>query len=497
MSRETCSRYIRARNTNPAWVLLAAHRAPLVLGCLKPMFEENQGEIAWEDAIQHLAGAFSEYANAEEFELPDGDFIQAARKELRAWLKRGLVVERDGRLLATDSLQKAFLFMEGLEDKGMTSTASRLATVQREIENLEAQLNPARASRAAHLKKRIAALENELEMVERGEFEVLTGSRAQEGIREVYQLAISLRADFRRVEDSYREADRQLRHAIMGSEQDRGSIVDSLLDGHEDLLKTAEGQVFDGFYEQLHHRVEIDEMKARLKVILDHTAAGEALNRRQRTELSMLISNLIQESTRVIQARARGERDVRSFVKTGLANEHHRVGALLNELFEAAAAIDWSIAAVRRRPSTLPPIAIAAPSLPLIERLRFKEREAGESGDLDLTESSTGPGDFGEEFWHAFAALDRQALFDATVALLKRSGHPLTLRHLAEALPPTHDLETLGFWLGMAREAEVPFGGETEVIDISDQEGAFTRFCVPRVALNPLAAEKINPESLG
>ena len=38
---------------------------------------------------------------------------------------------------------------------------------------------------------------------------MLDGLQAEEGIREVYQLAISLHADFRRVEDSYREADRR------------------------------------------------------------------------------------------------------------------------------------------------------------------------------------------------------------------------------------------------------------------------------------------------
>lgn len=478
-------------------MLVAARRAPLVLGCLKPMFEENQGEIAWEDAIQHLAGVFAEHANSEEFELPDSDFIQAARKELRAWLKRGLVVERDGHLLATDSLQKAIQFVDGLEEKVMTSTASRLATVQREIEGLEAKLNPTRASRVAHLEKRIAAMGKELEQVKRGEFEVLSGPRAQEGIREVYQLALSLRADFRRVEDSYREADRQLRQTIMGSDQNRGSVLDSLLDGHDALLQTPEGQVFDGFYEQITQAVELDEMKTRLKTILDHASAMEALNRRQKTELRWLVPSLVRESERVIQARARGERDVRGFIKTGLANEHHRVGSLLNEIFEAATEIDWSVAAVRRNPSPLPPIAISIPSLPLIQRLRFKEGLADESGDLDLTESPAHLDDMEEDFWAAFAALDRQALFVSTLDLLGRSDRKFTLGQLAEALPPTHDLETLSYWLGMAREADTPFSSENETIDIHDPEGNLTRFLAPLITLDASSMQNLNPESLG
>jgi hypothetical protein len=88
------------------------------------------------------------------------------------------VVERDGRLIATDALQKVFHFLASLDDEHMTSTASRLATVQREIENLEARLNPDRSKRADYLRKRIANMEAELARVKKGEFEVIGGARA-------------------------------------------------------------------------------------------------------------------------------------------------------------------------------------------------------------------------------------------------------------------------------------------------------------------------------
>ncbi len=48
VSKEICRKYIRIRNTHATWGLLAARRAPLVLSCLKPPFDESQGEILWE-----------------------------------------------------------------------------------------------------------------------------------------------------------------------------------------------------------------------------------------------------------------------------------------------------------------------------------------------------------------------------------------------------------------------------------------------------------------
>jgi hypothetical protein len=65
-------------------------------------------------------------ANDSEFDLGD-DHPLSARRELRQWLKRGLIVERGGKILATDAFQRSLKFLESLEDQTMTSTASRLA----------------------------------------------------------------------------------------------------------------------------------------------------------------------------------------------------------------------------------------------------------------------------------------------------------------------------------------------------------------------------------
>lgn len=115
MTPETTRRFVRLRRGNVSWGLLASRRAPLVVGCLRPLFEENQNELRWEDAVEKLAEIFAEHANHEEFAIAPGEQAATARSELRDWLKRGLVVEREGRLIATDALQKAFDFIAGLE----------------------------------------------------------------------------------------------------------------------------------------------------------------------------------------------------------------------------------------------------------------------------------------------------------------------------------------------------------------------------------------------
>lgn len=50
-TRQRTENYISAKNQHPAWILLATRRAPLVLSCLKTLFEKSHDGIPLEEAI--------------------------------------------------------------------------------------------------------------------------------------------------------------------------------------------------------------------------------------------------------------------------------------------------------------------------------------------------------------------------------------------------------------------------------------------------------------
>ncbi|MGP9765546.1 DUF3375 domain-containing protein [Halomonas sp. AOP13-D3-9] len=488
--------YIAARKQHPAWLLLASPRAPLVLGCLTSLFEFSEDGIAEADALEALSQMLGRYAEQDEYAIdPDNTRLQAGR-ELRQWIRRGLVTERGQRLYATDALSSAIQFIDSLDNRIMTSTASRLSVVQREIENLEVGLNPNPESRKASIRRKIQQLESELADAEAGHVPVLAEAEAVERIREVFNLATGLRADFRRVEDSWREADRSLRQSIMSEKYHRGDIVDRLLDGQEALLDTPEGRVFDSFLQQLRQTAALDMMRQQLRTILVHPAAEKALNRLQQQDLKLLRMRLILESQAVLQARARSEKDVKGFIKTGLAAEHHRVGQLLNDIFNTAQALDWQRQKVRRSDvASLPPLGFALGNLSVVERLRFKTLENEQDEVLNLDQQASDLSDIEAEFWDSLDGLDRDALVQETLALLAAEGRPLTLAELAERLPPSHDLETLALWLGMAREAGIEIAGpETQELVLTDKEQCDWLFRVPMVTLSEQALSGIEWE---
>ncbi|ARU59586.1 hypothetical protein OLMES_5607 [Oleiphilus messinensis] len=484
-AQQRTQKYISARKQHPAWLLLASPRAPLVLGCLTSLFEMTEDGIAEEDALQALSAMLLEYADQDDYDIDSNNTRLLAGRELRKWIKSRLVIERGQRIYATDALSTAIQFIESLDNRIMTSTASRLSVVQREIESLEEGLNPSKESRIASLRRKIKALELELEDAEAGNISVLSGEDAVERIREVYGLATGLRADFRRIEDSWREADRELRQSIMSESYHRGDIVDRLLNGQEALLNTPEGRVFDSFQQQLRQSIELDNMRLRLRNILSHPSAAKALKHSQLVDLKWLHLKLVRESQSVLQARTRSERDVKGFLKTGLAAEHHRVGALLNEILHAALELDWQRQKVRRAESTLPPVGFALGTIPVNERLRFKSLENESDEELDLSTTEANLNEIGDDFWEAFEGLDREAAIQETLTLLISEGRPMTIAELADKLPPAHDLETFALWLGMAREAGIDVhDSEKQSFELRDDEYRRWLFELPLVALS-------------
>lgn len=499
LGQQRTHKYLHARQQNPAWLLLASRRAPLMLSCLEALFEHQRDGVPFDHAVQALAEMLAAHANQPDFEIDAADITTQARRELRDWIRRALVTEREGRIHETDALKTALRFVAQLDQRVMTSTASRLAVVQREIDNLATALDPNPQSRADQIERRIEDLQQQLAQVRAGRLPLLTEAQAVENIREVYALATSLRADFRRVEDSWRAADRTLRQAILSAQQHRGAVVDQLLDGHASLLNTQEGRVFESFQQQLDNQSELTEMRARIRHILNHPAAAQALDDLEHSALRLLVQQLIKEAKVVQAVRARSEREVSQFLKTGQAAESQRVGQLLNDILQQALEIDWQRQAVRRQPTPLPPLGVALGSLALIERLRIKSLDsASPEAALLLTTHYADLDHIEAEFWQAFEGLDRQALLAQTLALLEQRGQPMTLAALAEALPPgAHDLEALTLWLLVAQEAGLAGDAaqqpEQEHLTTTDPQhpAQHWRFSVPRVLLDAAAVRGV------
>ena len=123
----------------------------------------------------------------------------------------------------------------------------------------------------------------------------------------------------------------------------------------------------------------------------------------------------------------------------------------------------------------------------------MKDISTDESDDLDFRSQSVDLDDVDDELWRALAGLDRQDLAARTVEAVVAAGTSLTMAELADALPPTHDLETLSVWVEMAHQAELDVDDHRhESIDVDPDDGPPLRFRVPLVRFEPdVLAERV------
>lgn len=480
--------YAMLREQHESWRLLNAHRSPLILACAEQLFTGRHKPVTMAQAIELLADSFTKFRNDPNMQIGEKDPYKLARKEWREWLKRGLIVERDKEVFATNALERVLQFVKNLaEDSIMTSTASRFATVKDRLNHVATHLDENQQRREFALRQQIDDLKAQLAKVEQGIIEVMDEQQAQEAIKDIYQLSMSLLGDFRRVEDSYRQADLKLRERVIKDDVHRGDVVNSLLATREALLSTTEGQVFYGFNQQLQQRHELKKMQQQIKSILQHPSAKFALDNHQASDFRWLTLLLNKEAQQVNRAKERSEKDVRNFLQTGLASEQHRVGELLKQIFSTALDIDWQPQTQRKADSVLPPIAISLDNLTLIERLAIKEIKAQSSHQLELNtpQQNVTLDDLDSSFWQALDGLDRQAWFTKTLAVLKSSPTPLTLAQLTQQLspPPKYDLEAIAMWLELAYQAEASFSSEYEMLVLTDEDNRHWQFRVPTVSL--------------
>ena len=150
LNQQRTQKYLHAREQHPAWLLLASRRAPLMLSCLEAVFEHQRDGVPFDAAVQALADMLAAHANDPDFEVNAEDVATQARHELREWIRRALITEREGRVFETDALKTALRFAAQWDHRMMTSTASRLAVVQRESTTWQPHSTPTRKA-APHI----------------------------------------------------------------------------------------------------------------------------------------------------------------------------------------------------------------------------------------------------------------------------------------------------------------------------------------------------------
>lgn len=252
--------------TSPAWRLLRARNAPLVLAFLGRHFvEDNAGARPQSE----LAEALDDLLHAVNHRLPEGERYPAAPVTYlddwsapdAGWLRRFYPAGSDEvHYDATPALEKAYAWVGGLRARPSIGTESRLHTL---VELLRQMVHGAEAdpqARLVELRRRRAELDAEIADVEAGRLSLMEGAALRERYQFFSSTARELLADFREVEENFRALDRAARERIATWEGGKGELLAHLVEDRSDIAGSDQGRSFQAFYDFLLSQDRQDEL---------------------------------------------------------------------------------------------------------------------------------------------------------------------------------------------------------------------------------------------
>jgi hypothetical protein len=244
------------RAGNPAWRLLRADNAPLVLSFLGRVFvEDNVRDISASQLINRLDDEL--YALNER--LGEGTYPKSAKAYLddwaapdAGWLRKFYPPDSDEpHYDATPAVERAVAWVRNLRDRSFVGTESRLNTIFELLRQLVFGSETDADTRLAELHRRRHETDLEIAAVEGGDFAVLDPTSQRDRYQQFAETARALLADFREVEANFRLLDRGLRERITTWDGSKGQLLDEVVGDRSSITDSDQGRSFQAFYDLL------------------------------------------------------------------------------------------------------------------------------------------------------------------------------------------------------------------------------------------------------
>ncbi len=269
------------RRHSPAWRLLRADNAPLVLSFLGQVFvEENVRSISAAD----LAGRLDDELHTLNSRLGDGAFPKSAKAYLDdwagsevGWLRKYYPAGSDEpHFDATPAVEKALGWLESLQARSFVGTESRLNTVFELLRQMAFGAETDPDVRIGELMRRRNEIESDIERLRAGHLDVLDDAAQRDRYQQFSSTARELLADFREVEDNFRRLDRELRERIAGWSGSKGELLDDVLGNRASISDSDQGRSFHAFYDFLLSTSKQSEFTELLERVQSLAAIGPA-----------------------------------------------------------------------------------------------------------------------------------------------------------------------------------------------------------------------------
>ena len=272
------------RDNSPAWRLLRADNAPLVLSFLHRVFvAENVRSISVTELARRLDDEL--YAlNQREADQREGERGRRYPKAAKAYLDDWAAPEAgwlrkyypDGtdepHYDATPAVEKALQWLQSLREREFVGTESRLNVIFDLLRQIVFGTETDPSERLTELRRQRQQIDEQIARVQAGDLPMLDETAVRDRYQQFAGTARELLADFREVEENFRKLDRQLREKIAGWHGGKGELLDDVLGSRESIAGSDQGRSFQAFYGFLLSQARQEELSELLDRV--HATAG-------------------------------------------------------------------------------------------------------------------------------------------------------------------------------------------------------------------------------
>jgi hypothetical protein len=260
------------RKSNPAWRLLVADNAPMIVSFLyKTFIQPNVRTMPQLELSSHLADylyGLRERLGEESFPRRAEQYLDDWASDNRGWLRKYYPPGNDeAHYDLTPPAERAIDWLASFNRREFVGAESRLMTVialLREIVD-GTDLDP--GSRIAELAKRKARIEAEIQSIRAGHVPSLDPTQVKDRFQQMAATARSLLSDFREVEQNFRTLDREVRERIATWEGGKGSLVEEILLQRDAIAGSDQGKSFRAFWDFIMSPARQEEFSSLLQAV--------------------------------------------------------------------------------------------------------------------------------------------------------------------------------------------------------------------------------------
>jgi hypothetical protein len=461
----------------PTLQLLRAQNAPMLLSFLHHTFKREHKVSLPEGQLRASLTTFlDEFRESDPLVYPKSaaEYLADWCDESHGFLRRYYGNDASEPLFElTTGSEKALLWLESLQEARFVGTESRLESIFTGLDEILKYASADPDERIRRLEKEAEEIRAEIDRIRAtGAVTSFSPVQINERYAQILGTARELLSDFRQVEENFKRVAREIAERQTQPGITKGAIVGHLLDSHDALRESEQGQSFFAFWNLLiatdkreQFQEQVDQVVGLAALSADHR--GNQLLRR-------LISHLLLEGEKVVVSHQRMSTNLRRVLDTAHLNERRQIGELLQAIRNAALKLRDAPPAeeeffyVEDFPNVFS--AMSRPLWQAPESVTLSGSIENDEGVLGLEELRR---------FRNLPQIRLEALRRNVAACLEREP-TVTLQQVLDFSPPRHGMmEVAGYVIVAASDPHHYVGDDTQVLELPPPHRQ--RWRVPRV----------------